>query len=95
MLFRSGTQIYFQYHKKLSYLLPISQIAFRSTSNITNLIHIYFQYHQKLSMDPYDFTAYFKNRDAEDTYIVNRFIQRRKKLEEGSGSGSGSRKKNI
>jgi hypothetical protein len=37
-------------------------------------------------MDPFDIEAYFQNRDAEDTYIVNRFIQRRKKLEEGSAS---------
>ena len=44
-------------------------------------------------MDPFgfDMKAYFQKRDAEDTYMVNRFIQRRKKLEEGSGSGSGSR----
>lgn len=37
-------------------------------------------------MDPFgfDMEAYFPKRDAEDTYMVNRFIQRRKKLEEGS-----------
>ncbi|XP_024632937.1 uncharacterized protein [Medicago truncatula] len=37
-------------------------------------------------MDPFDIEAYFQKRDVEDTYIVNRFIQRRKKLEEGSAS---------
>jgi len=69
-----------------SYLLPISQISFISTFNFTNLIHIYFQYHKKLfnllpkklSMDPFDIEAYFQKRDIEDTYIVNRFIQREK-----------------
>ncbi|XP_039686192.1 uncharacterized protein [Medicago truncatula] len=39
-------------------------------------------------MDPFDIEAYFQKRDVEDTYIVNRFIQRRKKIEEGSGSHS-------
>jgi len=37
-------------------------------------------------MDPFDIEAYFQKRDIEDTYIVNRFIQCRKKLEEGSAS---------
>ena len=37
-------------------------------------------------MDPFDIEAYFQKRDIEDTYIVNRFIQRRKNLEEGSAS---------
>ena len=39
-------------------------------------------------MDPFgfDMEAYFKKRDVEDSYMVNRFIQRRKKLEEGSAS---------
>ncbi|XP_024640695.1 uncharacterized protein [Medicago truncatula] len=39
-------------------------------------------------MDPFDIEAYKQKCDIEDTYIVNRFIQRRKKLEEGSGSRS-------
>ena len=30
-------------------------------------------------MDPFDMEAYFQKRDVEDTYIVNRFIQRQKK----------------
>jgi len=89
-----GTDIYFQFHKSHSYLLSISQISFISTSNFTNLIHIYFQYHKKLfnllpkklSMNPFDIEAYFQKRDIEDTYIVNRFIQRQKNLEEGSAS---------
>ena len=37
-------------------------------------------------MNPFDMEAYFQKRDVEDTYIVNRFIQRRKKIEEDSGS---------
>lgn len=37
-------------------------------------------------MYPFDIEAYFQKRDVEDTYIVNRFIQRRKKLEEGCAS---------
>ncbi|XP_024626786.1 uncharacterized protein [Medicago truncatula] len=37
-------------------------------------------------MDPFDIETCFQKRDVEDTYIVNRFIQRRKKLEEGSAS---------
>ena len=37
-------------------------------------------------MDPFDIEAYFQKRDIEDTYIVNRFIQRRNFLEEGSAS---------
>jgi hypothetical protein len=85
----NNIHIYFQLEYCLNYFL--SQIAFQyllpiSTSNI---------YFQTLSMDPFgfDMKAYFEKRDAEDTYMVNRFIQRRKKLEEGSGSGSGSRKK--
>ena len=31
-------------------------------------------------MDSFDMDAYFQKRDAEDTYIVNRFIQRQKKI---------------
>jgi hypothetical protein len=30
-------------------------------------------------MDPFDIEAYKQKRDIEDTYMVNRFIQRRKK----------------
>jgi len=30
-------------------------------------------------MDPFDLEAYKQKGDIEDTYIVNRFIQRRKK----------------
>jgi len=37
-------------------------------------------------MNPFDIEAYFQKRDIEDTYIVNRFIQRQKNLEEGSAS---------
>jgi len=37
-------------------------------------------------MDPFDIEAYFQKRYIEDTYIVNRFIQRRKKIEEDSTS---------
>jgi len=39
-------------------------------------------------MDPFDIEAYKQKHDIEDTYIVNRFIQRRKKKEEGSASRS-------
>jgi len=39
-------------------------------------------------MDPFDIEAYKQKRDIEDTYIVNRFIQRRKKIEEDSASCS-------
>ncbi|XP_024642122.1 uncharacterized protein [Medicago truncatula] len=39
-------------------------------------------------MDTFDIEAYKQKCDIEDTYIVNRFIQRRKKIEEGSGSHS-------
>jgi len=61
-----GTHIYFQFHKTHLYLLSISQKTIQSTS-------------KKLSMDPFDIEAYKQKRDIEDTYIVNRFIQRRKK----------------
>jgi hypothetical protein len=37
-------------------------------------------------MDPFDIEAYKQKCDIEDTYIVNRFIQRRKKIEEDSAS---------
>ena len=30
-------------------------------------------------MNPFDIEAYKQKRDIEDTYIVNRFIQRKKK----------------
>jgi len=30
-------------------------------------------------MDPFDIEAYKQKRDIDDTYIVNRFIQRQKK----------------
>jgi len=37
-------------------------------------------------MDPFDIETYKQKCDIEDTYIVNRFIQRRKKIEEDSAS---------
>ena len=39
-------------------------------------------------MDPFDIKADKQKRDIEDTYIVNRFIQRRKEIEEDSASHS-------
>jgi len=39
-------------------------------------------------MDPFDIEAYKQKRDIEDTYIINRFIQRRKKILEDSASRS-------
>ena len=53
-----------------------------------NFNQIFVCIRSKLSVDPFDIEAYFQKRDIEDTYIVNRFIQRRKKILEDSAPRS-------
>jgi len=45
---------------------------------------IYFQYHKKLSIDPseypFDIAAYNRICEIEETYMINRFRERRNKI---------------